>query len=61
MIGFPLTKTILRFHFDVFKEFIDVQSRDGGKEYIIEKINNVESSILDWTSYNLERNTFFLW
>jgi hypothetical protein len=62
-IGFPLTKTLLKYHLDLDTEYQSIgkyNSLTSRKEDIIKNINNVDSSIIDLAPYNLLHNTFFL-
>ena len=52
----PLTCTYLRFNRDCLTEYPDIE-----REYkIIEKIKNVESSIIDFTGYDVIHQEFSL-
>ena len=63
-IGFPLTKTLLKYHLDLDTEYQSIDKElyplAKRKEDIIKNINNVDSSIIDLAPYNLLHNTFFL-
>ena len=58
----PLTCTLLKFNLDWLTEYQDIdESKLNDREYeIIDKVKNVESTIIDLTGYNVLHHAFSL-